>query len=136
MFPVHLTARQATWIIWARPEQLDDQDRRMKALLPTMHPEMEQAVIAALFFAQIIRDRLVDQLDAWLQVALQSPLRELRRFARGLQRDYDAVLAALRFPWSNGLLEGHVNRLTFLKRQMFGRAKFDLLRLRVLAYET
>ncbi len=108
----------------------------MKALLPTMHPEMEQGVIAALFFAQIVRERLVDQFDAWLQAALQSPLLELRRFARGIQRDYDAVLAALRLPWSNGLLEGHVNRLKFLKRQMFGRAKFDLLRLRVLAYET
>ncbi len=41
VLPVHLTARQATWIVLARPEQLDDQDRRMKALLPTMHPEME-----------------------------------------------------------------------------------------------
>jgi transposase len=108
----------------------------MKALLPTLHPEMEQGVIAALFFAQIVRERLVDQFDAWLQAALHSPLRELRSFARGIQRDYDAVLAALRLPWSNGLLEGHVNRLKFLKRQMFGRAKFDLLRLRVLTYVT
>lgn len=136
VLPVHLTARQATWIVLARPEQLHEQEQHMKALLPTVHPEMEQAVAAALHFAQIIRERLVDQFEAWLQNALGSPLWELRSFARGIQRDYDAVFAALRFPWNNGLLEGHVNRLKFLKRQMFGRAKFDLLRWRVLAYET
>ncbi len=136
MLPAHLTARQATWIVLARPEQLNEQDQLMKALLPTMHPEMEQAVIAALFFAQIIREHLVEQFDTWLLAALHSSLRDLPSFARGIQRDYDAVLASLRFPWNNGLLEGHVNRLKFLKRQMFGRAKFDLLRLRVLAYET
>ena len=136
VLPRHLTARQATWIVLARPEQLDEQDQHMKALLPTMHPEMEQGITAALLFAQLVRERLADQFDAWLQTALRSPLCELRSFARGIQRDYDAVLAALRFPWSNGLLEGHVNRLKFIKRQMFGRATFHLLRLRVLAYET
>jgi hypothetical protein len=89
----------------------------MKALLPTTHPELAQAIAAAQGFAQLIRQRLPDQFDAWLQEALGSSLRELRAFARGIQRDYDAVLAALRLPWSNGLLEGHVNRLKFLKRR-------------------
>ena len=46
----------------------------------------------------------------------------------------NAVLAALSLPWSNGQVEGQVNRLKLIKRQMYGRAKFDLLRLRVLAY--
>jgi transposase len=49
-------------------------------------------------------------------------------------RDYPAILAALQLPWSNGLVEGHFNRLKFLKRQMFGRATFGLLRFRVLSY--
>jgi transposase len=57
---------------------------------------------------------------------------ELGRFAAGLKKDKAAVRAALRLPWSNGQVEGHVNRLKLLKRTMFGQAKFDLLRRRVL----
>ena len=56
----------------------------------------------------------------------------LRSFAAGIQRDYDAVKAAASLGWSNGPVEGQVNRLKFIKRQMFGRANFDLLRRRVL----
>ena len=52
----------------------------------------------------------------------------LRGFAEGLSRDIDAVRAALAYQWSNGPTEGHVNRLKLLKRQMYGHAKFDLLR--------
>jgi transposase len=58
--------------------------------------------------------------------------RDLQTFAAGLQRDYAAVRAALSEPWSNGQTEGQVTRLKLLKRQMYGRAKFDLLRQRVL----
>src|SRR5450432_226342 len=57
----------------------------------------------------------------------------IRAFAPSLQRDFDAVKAALTLPWSNGPVEGHISRIKFLKRQMFGRANFDLLRLRILA---
>lgn len=57
----------------------------------------------------------------------------LKNFAQGLKRDYDAVENALTQPWSNGPVEGHVNRLKTIKRQMYGRAGFDLLKLRVLA---
>ena len=58
--------------------------------------------------------------------------RELGAFATGLKTDYHAVKAALTTDWSNGQVEGQVNRLKLLKRQMYGRAKFDLLRQRVL----
>ena len=76
----------------------------------------------------------MDEFDGWLQSALQSEVGEVRAFARGIRRDYAAIEAALRLPWSNGPVEGHVNRLKFLKRQMFGRATFALLRFRVLSY--
>jgi transposase len=56
---------------------------------------------------------------------------ELRRFAAGIRRDEAAVSAAVRGPWSNGPVEGHVNRLKMIKRQMYGRAGFVLLRARV-----
>jgi transposase len=57
---------------------------------------------------------------------------EMRGFARSLRRDLAAVRAAFTLPWSNGQTEGHVNRLKYLKRQMYGRASVELLRLRVL----
>jgi transposase len=56
----------------------------------------------------------------------------LRRFATGLQADYAAVKASMRLPWSNGPVEGQINRLKMLKRSMFGRAKIDLLSQRFL----
>ena len=66
-------------------------------------------------------------------MATASAIPQRRGFATGLLRDWAAVQAALSSPWSNGQAEGQVNRLKMLKRQMFGRAKFDLLRKRVLA---
>ena len=57
---------------------------------------------------------------------------ELLSFVAGIDQDYDAVLAALTQPYSSGAVEGHANRIKMLKRQMYGRANFDLLRARVL----
>jgi transposase len=59
---------------------------------------------------------------------LTMPVVEVRRFAVGLRQEYAAVAAALEHPWSNGPVEGHGNRLKTIKRQMYGRANFDLLK--------
>lgn len=67
---------------------------------------------------------------SWLDEAEGSMIAS---FARGLRSDCAAVAAALREPWSNGQTEGQLNRLTTLKRQMYGRANIDLLRTRLLA---
>ena len=71
-------------------------------------------------------------MGAWLQDALNADVPELTSFVRGLVRDKDAVVAACSREWSKGQVEGQINRLKLLKRQMYGRAKFDLLRVRVL----
>lgn len=71
-------------------------------------------------------------LDPWLDTCTASNVSDLVTFATGIRQDYAAVRAALATQWSNGQTEGQVNRLKFLKRQMYGRANFDLLRLRVL----
>jgi Transposase len=76
--------------------------------------------------------RHVEVLHRWLQEAQASGIAELRSFAAGIYRDYDAVRAALWTEYSNGQTEGQVNRLKLLKRQAYGRAQFDLLRLRLL----
>ena len=81
----------------------------------------------------MVRQRQGQLLDTWLQRAWHSDMpREIRVFATGLKSDYAAVKAGPTTEWSNGQLEGQVNRLKLIKRQMYGRAKFDLLRQRVL----
>lgn len=72
------------------------------------------------------------QLGRWLQTALESGIASIKNFAKGLQRDLSAVKAAVSLEWSNGQVEGQVNRLKNIKRQMYGRANFQLLRKRVL----
>ena len=77
-----------------------------------------------------MRQRQPAQLDPWRARAAESPLAPLQRFAKGLRDDYDAVKAGVTLPWSNGPVEGHINRLKMLKRQMFGRARLELLQRR------
>jgi len=77
--------------------------------------------------------RRASQFPIWLTQAERSTVAELRRFAAGLHQEYHpSMAAALEYPWSNGPVEGHVNRLKTIKRQMYGRANFDLLKARVL----
>ena len=83
-------------------------------------------------FCTIIRQRQHDELDLWMSDVLNSEFKELLSFVNGLQQDIAAVRAALIYEWSNGPVEGHVNRLKLVKRQMYGRADFDLLRARLL----
>jgi transposase len=80
----------------------------------------------------LVRGRRHQDFDQWIESAKASNIRELRTFAVGLLRDKGAVLAALTLPWSNGQVEGQINRLKLIKRTMYGRANFDLLRQRVL----
>jgi len=129
----HVSPRHAAWVLLARPDRLDEQDRALRSRLPECHADIQIANSIAQRFTQMVRGTSSEQLETWLSDSLASTVSEVRSFAHGIQRDLDAVKAALTLPWSNGLVEGHVNRIKFLKRQMFGRAKFDLLRLRILA---
>ena len=83
-------------------------------------------------FAGLVRQRQPEALDSWLDRASASCLAVFKRFASGLREDYEAVKAGVTLPWSTGPVEGQINRLKMLKRQMFGRANIDLLRLPVL----
>jgi transposase len=73
-----------------------------------------------------------EQLRTWMEVAVKSGIPEPKSFVAGIERDYDAVKAALRLPWSQGITEGKGNKLKTLKRVMYGRAGFALLRQRLL----
>jgi transposase len=94
--------------------------------------EVARAYHLAQAFATIARQRHGEELEAWVVNALASGIAERRGFVGGLQRDWKAVRAGVTLPWSNGQTEGQITRLKLIKRQMYGRANFDLLRLRVL----
>jgi transposase len=128
----HLTARRATWLVLRRPERLDKDEAAQLVQLQAQHPEVAAAIALAQDFAQLVRKRRPEQLDPWLARAADSPLTPLQRFAKGIRDDYEAVKAGVTLPWSNGPVEGQINRLKMLKRQMFGRAKLDLLQQRFL----
>ena len=128
------SARKAAWLFTTHTDDLEPHQQQLRSRLCQICPEAAAADQLAQSFCQMIRTRQVDVLDDWLQRAEQSIVPELQRFTAGLRRDYAAVRAALATSWSNGQVEGQVNRLKLIKRMMFGRAKFDLLRKRVLGY--
>lgn len=118
--------RQTTWLLLRQPPEaeifLQELFRRS--------PKIEACAAVAREFLRMFRNKDAEAWQSWLQSAQPTPLSS---FAQHLRKDEAAVLAALRLPWSNGQVEGHVHRLKLIKRQMYGRAKFDLLRLRVVA---
>jgi transposase len=120
--------RTAYWLL-----QAANPDNDMFSVQFFQHfPELQPTVELFQEFATMVRERREDLLSDWMQRSLACDCAPLRKFVRGLQHDETAVRAALSEFWSNGQTEGQVNRLKFIKRQMYGRAKFDLLRLRVL----
>jgi transposase len=80
-------------------------------------------------FHAMIRRRNVGDVDPWIAAATDSPLRS---FATGIAADRDAISAAIVHPWSNGQTEGQITKLKLMKRQMYGRAKLDLLEARLI----
>jgi transposase len=97
------------------------------AELRQYNPELDQAIGLAEEFAALVRRREPERLDPWLQRAQDGTIVSLRRFAKRLSADYEAVHAAVKLGWSNGPVEGQINRLKMLKRTMYGRAGLDLL---------
>ncbi len=128
-----LSARQAAWLLVRRPKELDVDDQRILERLCHAAPMVDTAYHLAQEFIQMVRTRQATAFDAWLTRATASDIPEIQGFVTGLERDKAAVVAALSSSYSNGQVEGQVNRLKLIKRSMYGRAKFDLLRQRVLA---
>jgi len=83
-------------------------------------------------FANMLRERQGECLDAWINQVQEQEVAELRNFTQGLQKDYDVVKADLTLEWSNVPVEGQVHRLKLIKRQIYGKGGFEILRKRVL----
>ncbi len=123
-------------MILRRPEELAESERTALEQLTQICPDVRVLHPLTQDFAQMLRERRAADLDPWLERAATSGVPELKRFAEGMQRDHDAVHAALSLSHSSGQVEGQINKLKLLKRSMYGRAKFDLLRRRMLATDT
>lgn len=127
-----LTSGRATALVLRRPELRERDDDELLARLQAAHSELGAAIELAQQFASLVRQRLPQQLDIWLDKAKNSSVCLLRSFALGLESDYEAVKAGVTLSTSNGPVEGQINRLKMIKRQMFGRAGLDLLTRRFL----
>lgn len=95
-------------------------------------PEVQTAWEQVAAFHEHLRRREWARFDGWQASAEASGVREIVSFAQGLRADREAVIAAMTHEWSQGPVEGAVNRLKLIKRSMYGRAGFELLRRRVL----
>ena len=123
----------AALCIKPRGKLTPDQARKVDAL-KAGSPAFATMRSLAMRFNGILRSRQADPLPAWIDNAIETDLAPIVRFARTLNRDFDAVKNAIEMPWSNGQAEGQINRLKTLKRAMYGRAGPELLRARMLPF--
>jgi transposase len=120
-----------SWLL-RHPDSLGEDEKLKLTQAQERCPHLDALAGHITEFAKILTGRHGDRLDAWIAAVSASDLPDLHSFTRGLLRDYDAVLNGLTLPHSSGAVEGNVNRIKMIKRQMYGRAGFDLLRKRVL----
>jgi transposase len=126
------SAREVALLFLQRPSNRSDEQTIYLEQVCQQDAAIATACRLTRDFADMVRERKGEQLDAWIAAAAHSGIADLRRFALGLRGDQAAVAAGLTLEWSNGPTEGHIHRLKLLKRQMYGRAGFELLRQRVL----
>ena len=125
------SARQLSFEFIRRPEKRKADEQARVDKLRAGEGTLPEGLHLAGEFADLVRRQSAMPLTTWLATAEASSCPELRGFAAGLRQDEAAVAAGLSEVWSNGPVEGHVNRLKLIKRQMYGRAGFELLRARV-----
>ncbi len=127
-----LSSRSASFLMILPPEKLTAKEQQQIEHICQANSDLHAVCLLSQEFVALLKERQVEVLDCWLTRAKACHIPELTSFVNGIRRDYAAVRAAFSCEWSNGITEGHVNRLKFLKRQMFGRAHLDLLRVKVL----
>ncbi len=139
--PPGISASHAAGLLVKRPENRSEAETQTLRRLNAVHRVTERCCFL-LFeeFAGMLRDKELRseeqearrRLDEWVQEAKASGVAELKAFAVKLAQDAQAMVAAMVLPYSQGQTEGQINKLKLVKRSMYGRGKFDLLRQRVL----
>ncbi|WP_016695686.1 ISL3 family transposase [Rhodococcus rhodochrous] len=133
--PAAPTVRQVTGWLTCHPDRLTDEDRRRLGEILTRSTALTAVGRHVRGFAAIMVERRGHDLTDWMSEVDSAGSPALRSFVAGLRRDLDAVTAGLTLEHNSGPVEGHVNRIKMLKRQMYGRANLDLLRKRVIHLE-
>jgi transposase len=130
----HISPRRLARMLLTRPDNLKAEHHGLLAQLTDACPGMTQLAAAVGGFAQLLTPRAenTDRLSCWIDQVRAADLPHLHAFTRGLERDFDAVIAALTLPYSNGPTEGVNTKTKRIARQMHGRAGFTLLRHRIL----
>ena len=134
--PAHLpsASRVSRWLMpWRIIRGEESYASRFIWLMCEKEPQLKIAQQLALDFYRILKTKNKPQLSRWFTHVSESGLVELQRVEAGMEADAAAICEAITSKWSNGVVEGHVNRLKMLKRQMYGRAGFELLRRRVMS---
>jgi transposase len=126
------SAKKAMWLFIRRFKDLDEKEREELATIRQASETAETLYLLVQQFLQMVRKLEGERLDAWLASVAQSQIEELQRFANGLEQDKAAVLMGLTHSHNNAQAEGQVTRIKLIKRMMYGRAGFPLLRQRVL----
>ena len=127
-------SRVSRWLMpWRITRDEENYASRFISLMCEKEPELKIAQQLALEFYRILKTQNKSQLSSWFTRVHESGSAEFRRVAAGMEADAAAICEAINSSWSNGVVEGHVNRLKMLKRQMYGRAGFELLRQRVMS---
>lgn len=126
------SVRSATGWLMRNPAHLSADEQRQLDTLALACPALAAVREHVTAFAAMMLNRQRQRLEAWMNAVEADDLPELHSFVTGLRRDFDAARAGLTLRHSSGPVEGHVNRIKMLKRQMDGRANTDLLRKRTL----
>ncbi len=126
------SVEQVSWWLVLEPGKLKPDEKRFLESLSQVSGQAQETYRLIGELVEIIKRKDEDELTFWLNRAQNSQVKEMRGFAFGVTKDEAAVRQAVTNRWSNGQTEGQVNRLKTIKRQMYGRANFDLLKARVL----
>jgi transposase len=118
--------RHLVWLLLRDASSLNSREQRTLDFIQ-QQPLVETLYDLAQSYVKLMRERDVEAFDPWLDRCMRCGIPDLESFAQGLQKDYKAVKTSLILPYSNGPVEGQVNRLKFVKRSMFGRGSFELL---------
>ena len=132
--PKRISPRQAALLVTRPADQLKDEQQQLLDRLARHCPTIIELRKLSLGFRAALLADDSNQLRGWIDEAKHSEFGPVVRFAYGLHKDLSAVAAAVDTSWSSGQVEGQINRLKTIKRQMYGRAGFELLRARVLPY--
>lgn len=126
-----MAPRHLSWSFLRDPSRLGKQEQELLSLLRQQN-DVDLAYALAQQFVGMVKERKAELLSTWLQDCQISGIIELVNFAQGLEKEGSALHAALTLPYSNGPVEGKINKLKYIKRSMYGRSGFPLLRQKVL----